>query len=189
VIKSRWGRDFPPVQTGPGAHPASCTMDTGSFPWVNCGRGVGLITPPHLVPKVLEKIIAIPLLTLRSCVTYKKGGKLPYSQRSRYNDSLRADRSVDRIPVGMKFSSPVQPTHPPLKGYLISFPRVKRPGYSVDHTPPSSSKLHLYYPLGLLVLLSGELHFTSNIIRISHLPHGRRYDLPVPSPNFFAKYY
>ena len=30
-IESRWGRDFPPVQTGPGAHPASCTMDTGSF--------------------------------------------------------------------------------------------------------------------------------------------------------------
>ena len=25
------GRDFPSVQTGPGAHPASCTMDTGSF--------------------------------------------------------------------------------------------------------------------------------------------------------------
>jgi len=31
-IESRWGRDFPPVQTGPGAHPASYTMGTGSFP-------------------------------------------------------------------------------------------------------------------------------------------------------------
>ena len=30
-IESRRGRDFPPVQTGPGAHPTSCTMDTGSF--------------------------------------------------------------------------------------------------------------------------------------------------------------
>ena len=30
-IESRWGRDFPPVQTGPGAHPASCKMGTGSF--------------------------------------------------------------------------------------------------------------------------------------------------------------
>jgi len=27
-IESRWGRDFPPVQTGPGAHPASCMMGT-----------------------------------------------------------------------------------------------------------------------------------------------------------------
>ena len=26
------GRDFPPVQTGPAAHPASCTMGTGSLP-------------------------------------------------------------------------------------------------------------------------------------------------------------
>ena len=31
-IESRWGRDFPPVQTGPGAHPASCKMGTGSSP-------------------------------------------------------------------------------------------------------------------------------------------------------------
>jgi len=29
-IESWWGRDFSaPVQTGPGAHPASCTMGTG----------------------------------------------------------------------------------------------------------------------------------------------------------------
>ena len=32
-IESRWGARFsPPVQTGPGAHPASCTMGTGFFP-------------------------------------------------------------------------------------------------------------------------------------------------------------
>jgi hypothetical protein len=35
------GARFPaPVQTGPGAHPASCTMGTGSFPGVNSGQGV-----------------------------------------------------------------------------------------------------------------------------------------------------
>ena len=49
-IESRWGRDFPPVQTGPGAHPASCKMGSGSFPGVNCGRGVLLTTHPLLVP-------------------------------------------------------------------------------------------------------------------------------------------
>ena len=37
-IESRWGRDFQSVQTDPGAHPASCTMGTGSFPGVKCGR-------------------------------------------------------------------------------------------------------------------------------------------------------
>jgi hypothetical protein len=30
-IEFRWGQDFPAVQTGPGAHPASCTMGIGSF--------------------------------------------------------------------------------------------------------------------------------------------------------------
>ena len=37
-IEFRWGRDFPPVQTDPGAHPASCKMGTGSLPRVKCGR-------------------------------------------------------------------------------------------------------------------------------------------------------
>jgi hypothetical protein len=38
---------FPaPVQTGPGAHPASCTMGTVSFPGVKSGRGVTLIPHP-----------------------------------------------------------------------------------------------------------------------------------------------
>ena len=33
-----------PVQTGPGAHPASHTMSTGSFPGINSGRGVPFTT-------------------------------------------------------------------------------------------------------------------------------------------------
>jgi len=34
-IESRWGARFSiPVQTGHGAHPASCTMGTVSFPGV-----------------------------------------------------------------------------------------------------------------------------------------------------------
>ena len=48
-IESRWGRDFSPVQSEPGAHPASCTMGTGSSPGVNYGRGVLLTTHPLLV--------------------------------------------------------------------------------------------------------------------------------------------
>jgi len=30
-------RFFAPVQAGPGTHPASCTMGTGSFPGVKSG--------------------------------------------------------------------------------------------------------------------------------------------------------
>ena len=51
------------VQTGPGAHPASCTMDNGSFPGVKSGRGVTLTPHPLLVPWSW-KSRAIPLLPL-----------------------------------------------------------------------------------------------------------------------------
>jgi len=57
------GRDFPPVQTGPGAHPASCTTGTRSFPGVKYGQGLLLTTHPLLVPWSW-KIRAIPLPTL-----------------------------------------------------------------------------------------------------------------------------
>jgi len=62
-IESRWGREFPPVQTGPGAHPASCKMGTGSFPGIKCGRGELLATHPLLVPRSWKNR-AIPLPTL-----------------------------------------------------------------------------------------------------------------------------
>ena len=52
-----------PVQTGPGAHPVSCTMGTGSFPRVKSGRGVTLTTHHLLVPWSW-KSRAIPLLPL-----------------------------------------------------------------------------------------------------------------------------
>jgi hypothetical protein len=40
-----------PVQTGPEAHPASCTMGTGSFPGARCGRGVTVTPHPLIVPR------------------------------------------------------------------------------------------------------------------------------------------
>jgi len=56
-------RFFAPVQTGPEAHPASCTMGTGSFPGVKSGRGVTL-TPSPLLGLWSRKSRAIPLLPL-----------------------------------------------------------------------------------------------------------------------------
>ena len=50
-IESRWRRDFPSVHTGPGAHPASCTMGNVPFPGVKCGQGVLLTTHPLLAPR------------------------------------------------------------------------------------------------------------------------------------------
>jgi hypothetical protein len=42
------------VETGPGAYPASCTMDTGSFPGVK-RPGRGFDHPPHLVPRLKKE--------------------------------------------------------------------------------------------------------------------------------------
>jgi len=50
-IESRWARDFPLVQTAPGAHQASCKMGTGSFLGVKWARGVLLTNHPLLVPR------------------------------------------------------------------------------------------------------------------------------------------
>jgi len=55
-IESRWeARFFAPVQTGPGAHPASCTMGTGSSQGVKSDRGVTLTLHSLLVPLVMKE--------------------------------------------------------------------------------------------------------------------------------------
>ena len=54
-IESRWGPRFStPVQTGPGAHSASCKMGTGSFPGVKSGQGVTLT--PHCKKVWVEEL-------------------------------------------------------------------------------------------------------------------------------------
>ena len=64
---------------------------------------------------------------------------------SRYSDSRRAGRSGDRIPVGARFSAPVQTgpgAHP--ASYTICtgyFPAVKRLGSVVNHPPTSSAEV------------------------------------------------
>ena len=62
-IECRWGRGFPPFQTGPGAHPTSCTKGTVSLPGVKSVRGVTL-TPQLLLVPWSRKSRAIPLLPL-----------------------------------------------------------------------------------------------------------------------------
>jgi len=52
-----------PVHTGPGAHPASCSMGTGSFPGVESGQCVTL-TPHPLLVLGSRKGRVIPLLPL-----------------------------------------------------------------------------------------------------------------------------
>ena len=52
-----------PVQTGPGAHPASCTMGTGSFQVVKRPeRGLSHLKPPSAeVKERVELYLSFPL--------------------------------------------------------------------------------------------------------------------------------
>jgi hypothetical protein len=44
-----------PIQTDPGAHPASYTVDIGSVSRALSGRGVALTTHPHLAPRLKKE--------------------------------------------------------------------------------------------------------------------------------------
>ena len=87
-------------------------------------------------------------------------------QLSRYSDLLRAGQSGDRIPVGARFSAPVQtgPVDYPASNTMGtgSFPGEKRPGRGVDHPPhlvprlKKEQSLLLLPPLGLRGLFQGE---------------------------------
>jgi hypothetical protein len=56
-----------PVQTGPGAHPASCTMGTGCFPGVKSGQGVRLTPHPFYCrdQERVELYLYLPLWAVR----------------------------------------------------------------------------------------------------------------------------
>jgi hypothetical protein len=83
-------RFFAPVQTGPGAHPASCTMGTGSFPGVK-RPGRGADHPPLLAVRS-RKSRAIPLLPLWAFGSVT--GYLYLSHRQFYLDYI--DQLVSR---------------------------------------------------------------------------------------------
>jgi hypothetical protein len=56
-IESWWeARFYAPVQTCSGAHPASCTMGTGSFPGLESGRAVTLTPHPLLAPRSKNRL-------------------------------------------------------------------------------------------------------------------------------------
>jgi len=62
-----------PVQAGPGAHPSSCTMGTGSFPGVKRpGRGVDHPSPSSAeVEGRVELYIWLPLWAFLACSMVK----------------------------------------------------------------------------------------------------------------------
>src|SRR5215510_3117456 len=88
-----------------------------------------------------------------------------------YSDCLRAGRSGDRIPVGVRFFAHVQTgpgAHPASCTMGTgSFPGVKRPGRGADHPPPSSAEVTKrysytsFYPLGQFRPVTGIILIVS----------------------------
>jgi len=69
-IKSRWGARFSaPVQTGPGAHPTSCTMDTGPFPGgkEQPGRAADPSPTPSAMVKKQQSYTSTPPMGRTAC--------------------------------------------------------------------------------------------------------------------------
>jgi len=105
--------------------------------------------PSTLVPAVTHGLV---------CARYPAGITAVW-YLDRYSDSLRDGRFGGRIPVGARFSAPVQTgpgAHP--ASYTEgtgSLPRVKRPEPGVDHPPHLAPRLKKEYsctsipPLGL----------------------------------------
>ena len=88
-----------PIQTGRGAHPASCTMGIGSFPGVKCGRGVLLTPHPLLVPwsRKSRAILLLPLWAVRpvqnlSACTVELYLYSPYGPYGLYRASVPVQR-------------------------------------------------------------------------------------------------
>jgi hypothetical protein len=149
------------VQTGPGAHPASCTVGTGYFLGAKSGRDVTLTPHPLQVPwswksraMPLPPLWAVrPVQSLSAC-TVELYLYSPYRLYSLYRASvpvqgctLRAGRSRDRIPVGGEiFCTCLDwPWGPPsllYNGYRV-FPGGKeQPGHDADPSSPSSAVGH-----------------------------------------------
>ena len=154
-----------PVQTGPGAHPASSTMSTGSFPEVKSGRGVLLTSHPLVMPwsRKSRSIPLLPLWTVRSlqslsACTVELYLYSPYGPYSLYRASVSVQYNYTSTPlsactVQLYLYSPQ---------YLYSTAIPLLPLWAVQPVQSLSActvQLYLYCPYGPYGLYKGVLYF------------------------------
>ena len=89
-----------PVQTGPGVHPASCTMGTRSFQGVKYGLGVTLTSQTLLVSRSWKSRV-IPLPTLWAMTGLVAGTLHLYVLHLRlFFASLASNNSCSTVVIG-----------------------------------------------------------------------------------------
>jgi len=104
-----------PVQTSPGAQPASCTVGTGSFSGVKNGRVVTL-TPHPLIAPWSSKIRAITLLPLwvkqpvqnLSACTRVHSNFLPFFPQEESSRSVKLTNHILQVPKLRNLSDVLQ---------------------------------------------------------------------------------
>ena len=126
-IESRWRRDFPhPVQSGPGAHTASCIVNAGSFPRGISSRGMALTTRLHQSPRLKKRqnYTYTPSLTFKGLRSFYFTSKKV--RPSHYRLSTKSAHKCGKI---------VSPTYlPPLSpGDIPSTNFCRRLSRSQDH--------------------------------------------------------
>jgi hypothetical protein len=127
-----------------------------------CVSVAGCYAQEHLL---LLRIIIIIIITIVVVVKYRSREVGCNSSVSTVTRNVLGGPGIE-CRLGRDFPA-LGPTHPPVIGYVISFPEVKRPGRGVEHPPLSSSKVQkridLYrYSLicSYLVCCRGKFTFT-----------------------------
>jgi len=88
-----------PVQTGPGAHPASCTMGTGSFPGLEGGWGVEADpSPPSSAMVKNEYYFPYGPYGLYRASVLVQGCALPYLYTQKFACWDKTESRLKRVP-------------------------------------------------------------------------------------------
>ena len=133
------------VQTGPGVHPASCTVGNGSFRGVKSGQGVTLTTHPLLVPWSRKSIVrplpplwaVRPVESLGACTrvcftfSFNFGARLATGWTVRGSNPVWGENFRTCLALGS--------TQPTCKVGTVSFQGEERPECDADPLTPSSA--------------------------------------------------
>jgi len=154
-----------PVQNDPGAHPASCTMGTGSFPGVRSGRGVMLT--PHLLLMPWSKRVELYLYS-------------PYGPYGLHRTSVTVERCTLLLPIPLLPLWTVRPVQSLSACTTVHFTFIYTSTPPMDRTACTAEPQCLYNGALYLYLYLYSPYGPYGLYRAS--VHVQRCTLPLPIP-------